>query len=495
MQCLRWFSILLVGAVALPPSPPSTCTDGLLSIGESDVDCGGVCEPCFSGRRCRSTSDCYGSGVVCGVVRWSDIDASAVCLDAAASSLELGLEADARPYAFLHIQLLLRGVDLSWCRPALLSALQASLAEQAGASDVSSLSPSALAVIDRVSVDVSLLSPLSGGRDSSSVGRVLRSNPDLSCVAGRPCAINVEARLALTRGMPVDAEVARLNTDEGAAALMRAVALAVTGAIPAAHARAVPVIALLTAPVLPVALLPVLLELPDSWGQPSLADEPNTSSTQSSTPASTSSPSADGSVVPAGGEVALYGTRSAIIAALAVLGVCTVAIFACLCACDMRNGPHCGVRLLWLATVCGLWPLPPEDIGGDQSAPRSRDGAAGEKKRGSLLPSSPLLPARQGRGSGALIDSAPDLISTENPIGQAAARGSGAPRSSMDSRMLAAVARAVTAEHGPRDRHGGILAPARQSLGGTVLSEASFRSHSFGPSGARAAPSDHGGHE
>jgi hypothetical protein len=41
-----------------PPGQPPTCSDGLLSRTETDVDCGGPCSSCAEGKRCRAASDC-----------------------------------------------------------------------------------------------------------------------------------------------------------------------------------------------------------------------------------------------------------------------------------------------------------------------------------------------------------------------------------------------------------------------------------------------------
>jgi hypothetical protein len=45
-----------------PPGPPSpsapTCSDGIHNGSESDVDCGGTCPRCATGRSCGSRNDC-----------------------------------------------------------------------------------------------------------------------------------------------------------------------------------------------------------------------------------------------------------------------------------------------------------------------------------------------------------------------------------------------------------------------------------------------------
>jgi len=43
---------------ALTALDDSTCGDELLTTGETDIDCGGVCRPCAIGRRCESGNDC-----------------------------------------------------------------------------------------------------------------------------------------------------------------------------------------------------------------------------------------------------------------------------------------------------------------------------------------------------------------------------------------------------------------------------------------------------
>jgi hypothetical protein len=52
-----------------------TCLDGALDGDEADIDCGGSCEPCGSGRRCRSAIDCLLALCVNGMCR-PPLDAS-----------------------------------------------------------------------------------------------------------------------------------------------------------------------------------------------------------------------------------------------------------------------------------------------------------------------------------------------------------------------------------------------------------------------------------
>jgi hypothetical protein len=53
-----------------PEPPPPSCTNGLLDGDESDVDCGGGCDPCQTGQACGASSECW-TGVceagACGV--------------------------------------------------------------------------------------------------------------------------------------------------------------------------------------------------------------------------------------------------------------------------------------------------------------------------------------------------------------------------------------------------------------------------------------------
>lgn len=43
------------------------CSDGIRDTGESDVDCGGECNPCTSGRMCNQASDCVSFCSSCGI--------------------------------------------------------------------------------------------------------------------------------------------------------------------------------------------------------------------------------------------------------------------------------------------------------------------------------------------------------------------------------------------------------------------------------------------
>lgn len=47
------------------PDAPASCTDGMLSPGETDLDCGGDCAPCAIGDACAEHADCTTN--VCGM--------------------------------------------------------------------------------------------------------------------------------------------------------------------------------------------------------------------------------------------------------------------------------------------------------------------------------------------------------------------------------------------------------------------------------------------
>ena len=42
----------------IPPPPPATCTDGRKNGSETDVDCGGTCPRCATGKTCSTRNDC-----------------------------------------------------------------------------------------------------------------------------------------------------------------------------------------------------------------------------------------------------------------------------------------------------------------------------------------------------------------------------------------------------------------------------------------------------
>jgi len=51
---------------ATPEPPKETCTDGTKNQDETDVDCGGVCTKCGSGKACSVAADCIGGYCVSG---------------------------------------------------------------------------------------------------------------------------------------------------------------------------------------------------------------------------------------------------------------------------------------------------------------------------------------------------------------------------------------------------------------------------------------------
>lgn len=53
----------------MPPGP--NCADGIKNGTETDVDCGGPCAPCTTGKLCGVGTDCA-SGICSAVVLWSD---------------------------------------------------------------------------------------------------------------------------------------------------------------------------------------------------------------------------------------------------------------------------------------------------------------------------------------------------------------------------------------------------------------------------------------
>lgn len=55
-------SAAFAGLAAPAGAEPATCSDGLMSAGETDLDCGGSCGPCDPGAKCVVARDCT-SGV------------------------------------------------------------------------------------------------------------------------------------------------------------------------------------------------------------------------------------------------------------------------------------------------------------------------------------------------------------------------------------------------------------------------------------------------
>jgi len=72
--------------------PAATCTDGMQNQGESDIDCGGPCNPCSRGKMCNQDADCQTLNCDSGVCDWAlqcsnsvldppetDIDCGGIC--------------------------------------------------------------------------------------------------------------------------------------------------------------------------------------------------------------------------------------------------------------------------------------------------------------------------------------------------------------------------------------------------------------------------------
>ncbi len=56
----------------------STCTDKLKGPGESDVDCGGSCSKCSSGKNCTASEDCA-TGLTCGSTGKCEVSYASIC--------------------------------------------------------------------------------------------------------------------------------------------------------------------------------------------------------------------------------------------------------------------------------------------------------------------------------------------------------------------------------------------------------------------------------
>ena len=52
------------------PCVTSTCANGRIDFGETDIDCGGSCAPCMVGRACAKDSDCIGNECIPTVVHY-----------------------------------------------------------------------------------------------------------------------------------------------------------------------------------------------------------------------------------------------------------------------------------------------------------------------------------------------------------------------------------------------------------------------------------------
>lgn len=70
-----------ITATPTPTIPSNTCSNGVQNTGETDVDCGGACQRCSLGNKCRVSSDCRGenSEVVCSA-------STALCTDVRAGA-------------------------------------------------------------------------------------------------------------------------------------------------------------------------------------------------------------------------------------------------------------------------------------------------------------------------------------------------------------------------------------------------------------------------
>jgi hypothetical protein len=53
----------------LPPPPPTVCKDRQPSAYETDLDCGGVCEPCNIEQSCHDPNDCVSGLCVAGICK------------------------------------------------------------------------------------------------------------------------------------------------------------------------------------------------------------------------------------------------------------------------------------------------------------------------------------------------------------------------------------------------------------------------------------------
>jgi hypothetical protein len=74
-------------ASAVPAEPGSTCDNGDLDLGESDVDCGGPCAACASGGACTENDDCSSGRCADGICA-----AAASCQDRVQNQDETGID-------------------------------------------------------------------------------------------------------------------------------------------------------------------------------------------------------------------------------------------------------------------------------------------------------------------------------------------------------------------------------------------------------------------
>jgi len=73
---------------SVPVQPTPTCSDGIRNQHESDVDCGGPCNPCAAGRRCDGGTDCRSTicgGQVCRLISLGSVDSAEPKLGAGGS--------------------------------------------------------------------------------------------------------------------------------------------------------------------------------------------------------------------------------------------------------------------------------------------------------------------------------------------------------------------------------------------------------------------------
>ena len=491
IHCMYSLLVLTWLEVAHSSSESRECFDSVLSSDESDVDCGGTssgCQRCVTGRRCRVSSDCAGgvsiehadSAVSCTVVSWGPGDSSAVCLDERSSSQTF--DSAIPQHAFLAIKLLVRGVDLGWCGPTLVAALRECVALQLNALGVTPSISADSVIIDRIT-DSAALSGVTVADTSTGLfpvrrelmSALARGSASPVCM-GAAAAVEILLRVDIA-SLPLGdliapseaaAKIATLlNEVAGSAALCEAVAVATAAEIPVQCRQPALVNAYLissTSSVVALSTQPVVLRVPQTRER--VADDTTLS------PTATCSASVTSSLAPAvaastandsSASAPLVASRTVIIAVLAVFGICGAALYTCLCAVDMRVGPSCGVRIHWMATLCGMCPL--------QSGLQVQ--GSRETKRNSLLLTPPLASLRADLSGVDECAAGLQTVSTENPIGAArhSVRASVLPRPSGDARMLSAAVRAAAASDCRDARHGP-----------NSLLDASFRTHAFRPS-------------
>jgi hypothetical protein len=75
---------------------PASCSDSLQNGDESDVDCGAACSACLPGQKCRLPGDCAGGDCTNGRCSLSCLDGKGNCDGDAANGCETNLKTDAR---------------------------------------------------------------------------------------------------------------------------------------------------------------------------------------------------------------------------------------------------------------------------------------------------------------------------------------------------------------------------------------------------------------